>query len=238
MNYKLENKLSEEISLLFGNRIVCLLYYGSNAFNKDINSDYSDYDFCLVLDKYDSKDLINLKKIISKYNRIDITLHSLFDLELIGWSNFQHGNHGEFFLLHLANSKIILGNNIFQRKLSIIDYSNIKKSIKTQIIEYFWRLDHWYFTVKNENELNIKFKKYLIRILQDILLYKGDISFFEINTINSQEFIDNWIDDKNYISIETKKSLMKINQNSYKVEYYVYLKTLIYNDFRNTILLE
>lgn len=231
----MEKKVSERIATAFGKRIVCLLYYGSNAFPQKSRSKLSDYDFCLVLDRYKEKDISKLKEITKDYNGIDLTLHYVEDLDELGWNNFQHGNHGVFFLLHLASARTLLGVNVFSRKIPYINRQNVIDSLERQIIEYFWRLNHWYLSELDESKLAVRYKKYLIRIAQDILVAKGDISFSEINVINNRKLIEDFVCSQSYFSTKTKKYFLELlKERPLKPPFRVLnrLRETLYRDFR------
>jgi hypothetical protein len=232
----MEDLIVQSIKSSFGNRVVCLLYYGSNAFPEKKKSLLSDYDFCLVLDKSKSKDLEKLKEITSSYRGIDLTLHYLNDLEDRGWTNFQHGSHGAFFLLHLASARTLIGENIFARKTAFLDKRIVRDSIEHQITEYFWRLTHWYLLEMDENKLCDLYEKYLIRIAQDMLAARGDISFDEINTMSHKDIVTKFIAKKRYFSKKTIKFFMdtitKQRKKSLSFSYFNNLRDSLYNDFK------
>lgn len=217
----------------FDKRIICLLYYGSNAYNREIKEN-SDYDFCLVLDQRKSKDLNSIREITKKFSKIELTLHYLKDLEFDGWDNFQSDNHGVFFLYHFASAKAIIGDNIFSRKIHLIQMNYIIDSLRRQIIEYFWRLDNKIFTLSDEELIESDiFRKYPVRITQDLLIACGDISFAEINQINYHEFFNKFIKDKKYFQNQTKELLlMVINRENISVDKLITLKEVLYEDFR------
>ena len=200
----LESFKGDLLGLYGEKRIVSLLFYGSQAFNRS-QSRYSDYDFYLLLDSPKANDALVGRDFVQRLDSIDITIQYLDLIEARGWKNFQFGNHGIFFLLHLASAITLHGTNIFQRKLTIIEPSKIRQSLFAQIEEYFWRLNHWFLTIKDEEWLLSQYKKYIIRIIEDILLLFGDISFAEINTLTYQEIICSFLATKGYFSSETKK---------------------------------
>lgn len=231
---KLENLFLDKVFSLFSKeRIICILFYGTNAFNRS-ESKFSDYDFYIMLDKYFKEDDILIKKLASSFpdKIMDITYQYLEDLEKIGWQSYQLGNHGVFYMLNFAQSILLYGYNIFQRKLILIDNEKLRESILFQIQEYFWRLDNW-FLKENENALLYsKYKKYIIRILVDILLFNGDISFQEINVKLYKEIIQ-LIKLKPYISNETKQKLKELYfvDNATDIYEFRELKRLIYEDY-------
>lgn len=162
-------------------RIICLLFYGSNAFNRAERPN-SDYDFYLLLDKYQSKDKRLLKALTKSVDfELDLTYQYLVDLETVRWENYQLGNHGLFYMLNFAQSITLLGTNVFQRKLVNLESMPIKKSIMFQIQEYFWRLDNWHLKEADPTRLRENYTKYINRIISDMLLLNGDICFSEIN---------------------------------------------------------
>jgi len=230
----LESRFLNEILNLFSkDRIICILFYGTNAFNRS-ESKFSDYDFYVMFDKFLKEDDILIKQLINLFPNlnIDITYQYLEDLEKIGWQNYQLGNHGLFYMLNFAQSILLYGYNIFQRKLILIDNDKLRESILFQIQEYFWRLDNW-FLKEDENELLYsRYKKYVIRILVDILLFNGDISFQEINVKLYKEIIQ-LVNIKPYISDETKQKLKEIYIINNKPNIYEFreLKRLIYEDY-------
>jgi len=230
----LESRFLNEILNLFSkDRIICILFYGTNAFNRS-ESKFSDYDFYVMFDKFLKEDDILIKQLINLFPNlnIDITYQYLEDLEKIGWQNYQLGNHGLFYMLNFAQAILLYGYNIFQRKLILIDNDKLRESILFQIQEYFWRLDNW-FLKEDENELLYsRYKKYVIRILVDILLFNGDISFQEINVKLYKEIIQ-LVNIKHYISDETKQKLKEIYIINNKPNIYEFreLKRLIYEDY-------
>ncbi len=230
----LESRFLNEILNLFSkDRIICILFYGTNAFNRS-ESKFSDYDFYVMFDKFLKEDDILIKQLINLFPNlnIDITYQYLEDLEKIGWQNYQLGNHGLFYMLNFAQAILLYGYNIFQRKLILIDNDKLRESILFQIQEYFWRLDNW-FLKEDENELLYsRYKKYVIRILVDILLFNGDISFQEINVKLYKEIIQ-LVNIKPYISDETKQKLKEIYIINNKPNIYEFreLKRLIYEDY-------
>jgi hypothetical protein len=227
----MQNKLAREIEKLFGpNRIVCLLYYGSKAFNRS-KSEYSDFDFYLMLDEYKDKDTVKLRELITKYNLLDITVQYKKDIERKGWDRYQHGNHGIFFMLHHASAITLLGTNIFQRKLTTLEAKNVIASLLFQIEEYFWRLNHWYFTEKDTQKVIIKYEKYIVRIIQDMLVIRGDISFFEINTVDYLVVIKQFMNEKAYFSKNTCSLALECYSQDNSIEKLIELQRYLYEDY-------
>ena len=230
----MDEQFTSELSKHFGSRIQSLLFYGSNAFNGRDVSELSDYDFCLVLDTRDHRDLEQIAQITEHFKGIDLSIHYVDELEDFGWNRFQHGGHGAFFLLHLASAKTLLGSNIFARKISVPDDEEIQESLRRQVVEYFWRLDHWVLEGHDVEFLKRQFKKYLVRIAQDLLVMKNDISFGEINTLDSYDFVLNHIIDKPFLSAETRMAFKDmVLQNKSSTSHMLQLKEHLYDDFRS-----
>lgn len=211
-------------------RIVCLLFYGSSAYKNDNHTGNSDFDYCLLLKSRQPDDHILLRELCLAHPSVDLTVHYLDILESQGWSKFRHGNHGVFFLFHLASSKTVIGTNVFARKVVHLDSRAVKESLEAQIVEYFWRLDNWFFNIDSK-ELIIKFRKYLTRVAQDILAMKGDISYFEINGFNKSKFHEVYIVDKPYFSKRTKQ-LFELLPTTGSIEVISELREKLEYDFR------
>ena len=72
-----------------------------------------------------------------------------------------------------------------------------------------------------------------MRIAQDLLIARGDISFVEINQIDYNCFYDKFVKDKKYFQNQTKELLlMVINRDRITVEKLISLKEVLYEDFR------
>jgi len=235
-NNNIIEKLCEDLKINFNKRIVCLLYYGSNAYKREVKKS-SDYDFCLVLDQRLPNDLNKIKSITKKLFKVEMTLHYLDELKKDGWNNFQSDNHGVFYLYNFASAKSLIGDNIFLRKMHLVKSDEVIASLRRQIIEYFWRLDNCFFTLSDENLVKSDIiRKYSVRIVQDLLLICGDISFFEINEINYSKFFYKFVENKEYFQNDTKALLIKlINNDNILVEDLIELKEKLYQDFRNII---
>jgi hypothetical protein len=220
----------DAIKRTFGERVVCLLFYGSRACPDRTVRPTSDYDFCLVLDAPVPEDLHKLRRLCLEYDRTDTIFYYLSELEQRGWHNFQLGNHGVFSLLYLASAKPVIGTNIFDPKTSLVDGTKVRKSLRFQVMEYLWRLDSWILNLQSEEELIQKMQKYLLRISHDMQAMQGDLSFREINEYNNQYYLDNHIDDKDYFS-ETSKRLLKRLSDSPELSELIALKESLKEDF-------
>lgn len=196
-----------EIQNLFSiDRIKTLLVCGSRVSilsNRNVSNLY------LLLDQYEPTDEGRLRNLLGQFGAsINLTYQYLSDIEARGWLNFQLGQNGLSCILNFANAKTLLGNNVFQCKIISIDCNKLKESLLAQIQEYFGKLDNLSLNFKYDFELAENYKKLLLEIILNILLYKEDISF--LDTTNSCEEILQIVFDKNYFSNATKSRLKDI----------------------------
>jgi len=138
-------------------------------------------------------------------------------------------------MLDLASARALIGANVFEQKLAMLDRPAIKESLRRKIIEHFWRLDHWYLSETADEQLAIRYKKHLIRIAHNMLIAQGDISCSEINAISNNDFIDTHLDDKPYLSSQTKKYFKTLKNDRPDFANYLNLREAIYNDFREML---
>lgn len=194
-------QIIDDIARLFSDRIISLVGYGSYFFDRMINC--NDVDLCLLLDTRESSDFYNLNKIIKgDVNNVDITVHYLDELEERGWDNFTHGTHGIFFLKHLGHAKVLIGNDIFARKSSLIPKRKYFNSLIDQINQYIDRIQTK--LINESHDLTGYYQKYTTRILIDILLIASQISFREINNNSTIEITKKFISRSSVLSGKTK----------------------------------
>jgi hypothetical protein len=196
-------EIANYVKRYFQDRIICLLYYGSRAFGGN-ESEQSDHDFYLLLSRQASKDLSYVRSIIQRYPKVDFSVHYDCYLRRKGYARFQHGNHGTFFAHYLAISKCLIGTNVFCDILNFLSPSDVKRSLLFQIEEYFWRLNRWYL-YEDRTELFIKrMKKYIMRIIVDMMLYYGDLPYECVSVYSYNELYFRYIKKVSYISEKTK----------------------------------
>src|SRR4030042_6673573 len=95
-------------------RVICLLGYGSSL--SDSKNLPKDYDFLLLLDKYDQKDYELLKKVKNNLS-LDLFIDYWEYINQRGFDNYQRGRHGTYFIPILATAKCLLGKNIYKENL-------------------------------------------------------------------------------------------------------------------------
>ena len=223
--------VDEVVRTFESDSISAILYYGSRAYDRFHAT--SDYDLMvLIKSNKNPRDLIKIGKIANKYPNFDITFRYLSDIESIGWDKFRHGSHGIFFMHVLAGSTILYGDNIFARKLAHIDPVAYKQALNEQIEDYFWRLNHWAVN-DAENICNdiAKYQKYIARIIQDMLVYHGDISYQEINHCQDIDLFGKYVADKSYFSGLTKRLFANIFEIKVTNTMIVQLMYALYEDY-------
>lgn len=214
------------------NRIICLLSYGSRSEHDEFQK-FGDLDYLLVCDKFREQDYVLIKQLICKYPQLDFYMHYFDKLKKKGFENFQHGNHGVFFLNVFAEAKTIIGKNVFKKFYKKIGKNDEIKSLLFQIEEYFWRINHWYFTKNWDNELNRKFKKYFFRICFDILLCEQEFSYSKISQTSYDNFIKNHIMSSGSFSDKTKGMLIMLNKQKkdWNEKTFCLLTDSLHNDY-------
>lgn len=230
-NHKIEidNKVKNVILKLFNKkRIISLLFFGTNAFKNNTNSD-SDYDFILVLDRYNSNDMIKLRRgiISTKLNKLKLDINFIYlkDLNTRGKNNFQLRSLLPDFYQYLENAQILYGKNIFKINPVKLENTKIKKMIDFKIQEHYGRCDK-IFTKGYSNEETYKsVAKYTRDMIRYILIRNN---FIKIEDMTKLTFID-------YLSIVKKYKLFSISEikhlsllkNQYSKEKDLYLVDII-----------
>lgn len=199
--------ISTDIGKTFKKRVVSLVGYGSYFFERTRAG--SDIDLCLLLDSRSADDFEKLNQLISKQSEeIDITVHYLDEIEERGWDNFYHGTHGVFFLAHLGCAELLLGDDIFARKAALIPNDKYTESLIFQISQYIDRVQ--VSLIKSQTVDEYFYRKYLTRIMTDMMLLGSDISFREVNKSSTLELVDHFIKDSRIFSPETKDKLNRV----------------------------
>ncbi len=211
----------------FGDRIISLVGYGSYYFEKSDNC--NDIDLCLLLNERHNNDFISLNELIKSTSpAIDITVHYLNEIEDRGWQNFTHGNHGIFFLKHLAHSELLLGDDIFARKSTLISQKKYFKSLIKQINQYTDRIQNKLIATRAEDQKF--FQKYFTRIMIDILLLNSDISFREINKSSNLKIYESFVEPNLIFSDKTKELHQKLIKHKLGTQEIATLLSLINTD--------
>lgn len=188
----IEEELSQETWRLFKERIVSLLYFGTRAFNLNINND-SDFDFMLVLKEYKDTDVIQLRQILRKkpFSKQDINLNLMYlsDFKVRGKTNFQIRSLSLPFYQYLGNAKILLGRNIFKDDPIGLTRMAIRESEDFKIQEYYGRCDKLYFQNITDEKLFLQLRKYVKDIVWLLLLREGILKSEDLTKTSYDEIL-------------------------------------------------
>jgi hypothetical protein len=182
-----------------------IVWYGSTSKGLDMHP-RSDCDIHVVLDKPDYLTTINLSKILENYPNIDLSISYLKDI--ISHDNkliFQNGTKGLFFLYVLSSGNILYGRNIYKDMIINLDLNDIKPSLLFTIKEYLSRLR--IMAIRNPND-SLKFKKYSLKLLMDILVFHGNITPEKLVDLSYEKTIEQ---SKIFLSF-SKKSINYLEQ--------------------------
>lgn len=222
-------QIVEKLRFVFGDkRIVNLLHYGSSATGRNF-TEKSDLDLYLILDSPQSDDIKHLKSIILENPKLDFSLQYESILERKGVNNFQHGNHGIFFLFYLATADSLIGENYFAKRLAQVDLTKEKLSLLYQIEEYFWRLSKWYL-YEIDSVWILYYQKYILRVCIDMLLFEDLMPYREVSALSHLEIIDRYIRNAKMFSMDTKNLITK-QYSEPKTELWTELRDALYQDY-------
>ena len=183
----------------------------------------------LLLDSRKKGDLKKIGVLVDK--KIDITVHFLDEIEQCGWDNFHHGEQGLFFIQHIAQAQVLVGDDIFSRKAIAINQERYLASLIARIKTYIDRVQRK--IVEGKSDLRF-FQKYISRIMTDILLLNSDISFRAINK-SSPKDLEKIFKKSNVFTLRTKKAFDKlINTKCDNSEIEIIL-SLVVHDFYNPL---
>jgi uncharacterized protein len=192
------NKIVVEktISLFGKNRIICLLRYGPKI--RFDGTPPTDFDFLLLLDKYQSKDYL-LLSFLKKLNLpIEVFVDYKDQILLRGIKNYQRGRHGSYFFKILASADTLLGRNFYKESEGKSDKNKIKSDLLYRIEEYFYRIQK---SVLNEQNFNKKdIEKYLGRIVTDLLLVTDNIQFSDMHKYHYTRVMYDMLDSSNIVN--------------------------------------
>lgn len=167
---KVEEELKKQISKEFSSRVITLLFYGSRAFSLNTHQT-SDYDFILVIDRYQSTDTSRLNYILNsdffKNLPIEINLVYKEDMDIRGKENFQMRTSLATYYQYLETITPILGDNIFARNHLKLTLKERKKMHYFKIQEYYGRIDK----ILIENELTKQSMELAAKYCKDMARY-------------------------------------------------------------------
>ncbi len=196
----------EKITSLFGKRrIICLLQYGPKT--RFDGSPPADFDFLLLLDKYQNNDYL----LLSRFKKLGLPIEVFIDYrdQIIskGVKNYQRGRHGSYFFKVLSSADILLGNNFYKENENQLDNNKINLDLLYRVEEYFYRIQKNVINDKRSNKNEIE--KYLGRILTDLLLVTGEIQFHDLHNYHYSSIMSNILKSSGTINTHTKNLILK-----------------------------
>lgn len=217
-------------------RIVSLLYFGTRAFDINIHED-SDYDFFLILDKYDSEDLQKLREIVDKERLKSLNLNINFlyfsDIQARGKENFQIHSVLDSLYEYLFVAKVLIGKNIFKEDPFYLSKEKSFKEFSFKIQEHHGRCDGLYFLGLSDNETYIKLAKYIRNMVKFFLIMREKITIQDMAKLSYEKMFE--IAGKNNIfpeSIIKKLPILSVSYSGDKdLQKIERLRRLIYEEY-------
>lgn len=170
-------------------RIQCLIAYGSSLVDGAVSP--NDFDFLLLLDKYDPTDVAVLKDFSSIFPT-ELFIDYKDQILRKGLNNYQRGRHGVYFFATLAYAECVVGNNFYQENLFLISPSQIKRDLLFRIEEYFYRIQKHYLNSRSEFDQRY-IKKYIARIVFDICLFKEEIPLEDFHKMHYLDILREYV---------------------------------------------
>lgn len=174
------DNFTKKIKSKFKNRIIFLVYFGSNRYER--GTSMSDYDMYLLLNSIKISD-DNLIKILNKeFPEIDLAIFYK-DLLPKNPAFFINETQGAYFLECLTLGKVLAGNNkLIKEYFSLLTEKDQKKSLYLKILNYYTKL------LKRRCE-DQEFLKYYIRVLQNILMLLDMENLNKLRFLNREKII-------------------------------------------------
>lgn len=173
-------------------RIVSLLFFGTRAFN--INRDNSDYDFIIILDKYDKSDLSKIRSLcdINELKSIDLNLNLIYheDIKTRKKENFQIRSLALGFYEYLSVAKVIYGKNIFYDDPLTLSPQDITNEYKFKLQEYYGRCDKLFVQKKSDKNLYDHLAKYTLDIIRFFIILKGIIKIKDMAKYSFEDILE------------------------------------------------
>lgn len=206
----IDSIVSEKVLSMFKKeRITSLLRYGPKS--KFDGSPPSDFDFLLLLNKYNYDDYTKLASIKSLNLPIEIFIDYKDEILNKGIINYQRGRHGSYFFKILAYADVLIGDNFYKKYEYKLDKNKINLDLLYRIEEYFYRIQK---SIVNGNPQKEDIEKYIGRILTDLLLVNGSIDFKDMHTHHYTTIIGEIANSTNIVDKNTKNMLSKFKSEA------------------------
>jgi len=194
-----EKKFKRLVLKTFGlKRITSLLYFGTRAF-VGANCD-SDYDFMLILDKYNPTDIFKLRKVCqsTQFKDLDLNVNFLYlsDIKARGFRNFQLRSLRIDFYKYLENAIVLVGRNIFKKNSLKMSRRKLIDLMDFKIQEHYGRCDKMFLQNLKDEILYKNIKKYIKGIIRFILIREDVMTFSDITKYSFNDIFDLAADSK------------------------------------------
>ncbi len=210
-------------------RVVCVVTYGSSI--DEVGKKPADIDIFILLKKFDIMDFTVGSVLKKRLPSVSIFVDYEDSIIKKGINNYQFGRHGVYFIKILENGICLYGKNKYIQWSKLVTNKKIKLDLRYRIDEYFYRI---YREITDRADLDV-IRKYLCRIIIDILLYENKITFPEVSQVHYLRLIQNYLTYNKDIREDLFTSIINIkykNSDHYLSSlinelYKIYLK--IYN---------
>lgn len=178
------DNLRRDVSIKFGESAASVILYGSAVYESKNNNDV---DICVVLND-SSIHISEVRSVLNKHvKNVDVSLYHRN--ELMNPFFFQDINSGAFAAEYLAAGISVVGENPFVELLSRLSPSAYRYSLKQKMFDYILRVRRVYLNSKRRQADLVFIKKYIRRILIDLLLFKRVESFQAMDRMDMNSII-------------------------------------------------
>jgi hypothetical protein len=163
-----------------------IIWYGSSSKGVDVH-ERSDCDLQIVLDKPNLAVTEQLGMILEEFPHVDLSI--IYEDDIVnekGFVDFQSGSKGPFFAHVLAQGKVLYGENVYAPIIDGIDPDASRQSLIYTAREYVSRLR---IMATNTPSDTMKFKKYSLKFMQDILVLAGVLDISQMSEVSYEETI-------------------------------------------------
>lgn len=185
MDKKVLTQLRKELALLpSSGNIKCFLLYGS-IFKKK-QAEIKDTDIIIILNDVSANvdDLFTF--IYKNFPNPDFHLYSMDEIE-----NDVSFFTREFVLEYLSKAFCLYGENVLIDTFQSVTNQQYKESLFIRSIEYVQMVRKVHYSEKYELSYKQSFqKKYVVRLSRSILLFKGLVSYDELDTLSDDQILD------------------------------------------------
>ena len=189
----MEQRFKGLILKTFGlKRVTSLLYFGTRAF-VGANCD-SDYDFMLILDKYNFSDIFKLRKVCqsTQFKGLDLNVNFLYlsDTKARGLENFQLRSLRTDFYEYLENAIVLIGKNIFEKSPIKMNRRELIDLMDFKIQEHYGRCDKLFLQNLKDKTLYTDVRKYVKGIVRFILIRENVMTIKDIIKYSFKDVFD------------------------------------------------